>query len=375
MARHLRSAPVKEKVVEMSTVQPIPVFDGHNDVLLRLHEKGGSFFERSSDGHIDLPRAREGGLAGGFCAVYVPSQMPESYADLDVEARARAAAAAFSDEATMPPTPDLAASQRIALAMVARLFRIEAESGGQVRVVRTTSELETCIREGIFAIVLHFEGAEALDPEGDALEVLYRAGLRSIGPVWSRPNAFGRGVPFRFPHAPDTGSGLTEAGRELVRSCNRLGVMIDLSHLNEQGFWDVARLSTAPLVATHSNVHAICPSPRNLTDKQLAAIKESDGMVGLNFHVGFLRPDGESKADTPLEVMVQHIDHLVEHLGIERVGFGSDFDGATMPRAIGDATGLPRLLEALRTRGYDEADLRRLAHGNWVRVLRATWRQ
>jgi membrane dipeptidase len=149
--------------------------------------------------------------------------------------------------------------------------------------------------------------------------------------------------------------------------------MIDLSHINEQGFWDVARLSTAPLVATHSNAHALCPSPRNLTDKQLAAIRESDGMVGLNFHVGFLRADGESNVDTPLDTMVAHIDHLVEHLGIDRVGFGSDFDGATMPRELPDASRLPLLIAALGRRGYDEVSLRKLGHENWVRVLEKTW--
>jgi membrane dipeptidase len=357
----------------MSTAQPIPVFDGHNDVLLRLYQDGGNFFERGEKGHIDLPRAREGGLAGGFCAVFVPSSMPDPVEDLDVEARAEAAADAFRDEATMPPTPDLATAHRAAMAMAATLFRLEAASEGQVKVVRTAAELESCIREGVFATILHFEGAEAIDPEMDSLEVFYRAGLRSIGPVWSRPNAFGRGVPFRFPHSPDTGTGLTEAGRDLVRACNRLGIMVDLSHLNEQGFWDVARLSTAPLVATHSNAHAVCPSPRNLTDKQLAAVRESDGMVGLNFHVGFLRPDGERDTSMPLEVMVRHIDHLVEHLGIDRVGFGSDYDGATMPKAIGDATGLPHLLDALRAGGYDEPSLHKLAHENWLRVLRLTW--
>ncbi|HEX5690266.1 MAG TPA: membrane dipeptidase, partial [Roseiflexaceae bacterium] len=155
---------------------------------------------------------------------------------------------------------------------------------------------------------------------------------------------------------------------------NRLGIMIDLSHLNERGFWDIAALSDAPLVATHSNAHALCRSTRNLTDKQLDAIKESDGMVGLNFHVGFLREDGADNADTPLEVMVSQIDYLVERLGIDRVGFGSDFDGATMPKPIGDVAGLPHLLAALRERGYDEPALRKLAHENWVRVLRKTWK-
>jgi membrane dipeptidase len=144
--------------------------------------------------------------------------------------------------------------------------------------------------------------------------------------------------------------------------------------MNEQGFWDVARLSDAPLVATHSNVHALCPSTRNLTDRQLDAIRDSDGMVGLNFAVGFLREDGKNDEDTPLELMVRHIDYLVERLGIDRVGLGSDFDGARMPRELGDAAGLPKLVAALRQRGYDDAALRKIAHENWVRVLRKTWR-
>jgi membrane dipeptidase len=364
----------------MATAETFTIFDGHNDVLLKLHASGGSFFERGSDGHLDLPRAREGGLGGGFFAVFVPSvpmhqQDPggETPAPVDVEKEAAAATLAFADERTMPPSPDVATAQRTAMAMMATLFRIEEQSAGQVRVVRAANELVAALREGVMAAILHFEGAEAIDPEFDALEVFYRAGLRSIGPVWSRPNQFGHGVPFAFPSSPDTGPGLTDAGRDLIRACNRLGIMIDLSHLNERGFWDVAGLSSAPLVATHANAHALSPSSRNLTDKQLAAIRESDGMVGINFHVGFLREDGANDKDTPLTTMVRHVDYLVEHLGIDRVGFGSDFDGATMPRELGDVTGLPRLVEALRAGGYDDASLRKLAHENWVRVLRATW--
>ena len=239
--------------------------------------------------------------------------------------------------------------------------------------MRTTGELEDCLKNGVLASILHFEGAEPIDTNLDALEVFYKAGLRSIGLVWSRPNAFATGVPFAFPHSPDTGPGLSDAGRALVRACNQLKVMIDLSHLNEKGFWDVAALSDAPLVATHSNVHNICPVTRNLTDKQLDAIKESDGMVGLNFAVSFLREDGTNDADTPISLMVRHIDYLVERLGIDRVGFGSDFDGARIPKEIGDVTGLPKLLDALRAAGYDDAALRKLAYENWVRILHKTW--
>jgi membrane dipeptidase len=192
--------------------------------------------------------------------------------------------------------------------------------------------------------------------------------------VWSRPNAYAEGVPFAFPASPDTGPGLTAAGKALVRECNRIGVMLDLSHLNEKGFWDVAGITDAPLVATHSNAHALCPTTRNLTDRQLDAVRDSDGMVGVNFAVAFLREDGREDEDTPVETVVRHVDYLVERVGIDRVGFGSDFDGAKIPRGIGDASGLPRLLEALAERGYDEAALRKLAHENWVRVLRATWK-
>ncbi len=221
--------------------------------------------------------------------------------------------------------------------------------------------------------VLHFEGADAIDTDLDTLHVLYRAGLRSLGLVWGRPNAFAEGVAVHFRRSPDTGPGLTEAGRELVRACNDLRIIIDVSHLNERGFWDVAALTDAPLVASHSNAYALCPSSRNLTDPQLDAIATSDGMVGLNFAVNFLREDAARDASTPLEVMVRQIDYLVERVGIDRVGFGSDFDGVLISQEIGDVSGLPRLMSALRDRGYDEGALRKLAHENWVRVLRKTW--
>jgi len=258
--------------------------------------------------------------------------------------------------------------------MTALLFRLERESQGQLMVVRTAAEIETCLQNGTFAAILHYEGADPIDVELNQLELLYQAGLRSLGLVWSRSNAFAHGVPFRFPSSPDTGPGLTDAGKALVKACNQLGIMLDLSHLNEAGFWDVAKFSDAPLVATHSNVHALSPTSRNLTDKQLDAIKESDGMVGLNFAVAFLREDGESNADTPLATMINHIDYLVEKLGVERVGLGSDFDGATIPAAIEDAAGLPKLVDALRESGYDDASLRKLLHENWVRVLQKTWK-
>jgi membrane dipeptidase len=349
-----------------------PIFDGHNDTLLDLilPERGGGrgFFERSDRGHLDLPRAREGGFGGGFFACWAPPAPASGW----TEESALTLTEDGYEVADAPPL-DPAYARGLAYDLTACLFRIEARSGSQLKVVRTARELESCLRGGVLAAVLHFEGAENLGPDPAVLEDLYGTGLRSLGLVWSRPNAYGHGVPFRFPASPDTGPGLTDAGRELIRECNRLGVMIDLSHLNERGFWDVARISEAPLVATHSNAHALCPSTRNLTDRQLDAIRESGGVVGVNFAVAFLRKDGKAEEETPIETVVRHVDYLVERLGIEGLGFGSDFDGAKIPREIGDATGLPKLLAGLRERGYGEDALKKLAHENWLRVLRETW--
>jgi len=242
-----------------------------------------------------------------------------------------------------------------------------------VHIVRTAAELQRDLDSDVFAMLLHFEGAEPLDPEGYALDVFYAAGVRSVGLTHSRRNRYCQGVPFKFPSSPDLGPGLNDAGKALVRQLNARRVMIDLSHLNERGFWDVAALSDAPLVATHSNAHALSPHPRNLTDRQLDAIRDSRGVAGLNFHVGFLRADGAHDEQTPIATMVDHVEYMVRRMGIDHVALGSDFDGATMPAELKDAADLPALMEALRARGYEGEDLRKLAHGNWVRVLRETW--
>jgi membrane dipeptidase len=166
---------------------------------------------------------------------------------------------------------------------------------------------------------------------------------------------------------------LTDLGKELVKTCNRLGILIDLSHLNERGFWDVAALSDAPLVATHSNAHALSPHSRNLTDKQLAAIRETGGMVGVNFATSFLRQDGRQDTNTSLELVIDHAEYLVRHLGEDSVGFGSDFDGATIPAGIRTAAGLQELVEVMRRRGFGEALIAKLCLENWLRVLEKTW--
>ena len=198
-----------------------------------------------------------------------------------------------------------------ALAQVALLLRLERESGGRVRLVRAAEDLDG---DGL-AAVLHLEGAEPIGPGLDELLVLHAAGLRSLGLVWSRPNAFATGVPFAFPGSPDEGPGLSDAGRALLRACGELGILVDVSHLNAKGFWEVAETGTGPLVASHSGAHALCASPRNLTDDQLRAIGERDGLVGINFHVAFLRADGGEDADTPLARIAEHAAYVAERAG------------------------------------------------------------
>ncbi|CAN5135047.1 dipeptidase [soil metagenome] len=355
----------------MSTSQFPPVFDGHNDTVLSLTRSGRSFFERSDDGHIDLPRSQEGGLGGGFFAVYIADPSPPQQEGQRLSAEQ--VLSRYSDESIWPEPMSLEFAQSRALSLLGALIRLEEESRGTAKIVRTAAEIQECMDNGTFAILLHFEGAEPLDTAGDALEVFYAAGVRSLGITHSRRNTFATGVPFKFPSSPDTGAGLTDVGKELIRQCNRRKVMLDLSHITEKGFWDVAAITDAPLVATHSNAHVLSETPRNLTDKQLDAVKESHGMVGLNFHVGFLRSDGKADSDTPLSVMADHLERLVEKTGIDCVGLGSDYDGAMMPDELKDAAGMPKLMSEIQSRGYSDDDMRKIAHGNWVRVLRETW--
>jgi len=338
----------------------VPVFDGHNDILSRLMREGVEgaeqrFLQGQNNVHIDIPRARGGGLAGGLCAIYVPSPAGGLDANGDL------------------PRVELHSAIDQTISQAALLGRIEAQSEGAFTICRIAADIRKAMEKGSFAAVFHIEGIEAAGPDLDIVHVLHAAGLRTLGPVWSRPNIFAHGVPFRFGHDPDIGPGLTDAGRDLIRLCNRLKIMVDLSHMNDAGFRDIAKISDAPLVASHSNAFAVCPHSRNATDWQLSAIRETGGLIGLNFGVKFLHPEGKADPNMDISVMVRHIDYLVEHVGIDHVALGSDFDGTLISQKIGDATGLPRLLTALRDAGYDEESLVKIAHGNWIALLERTW--
>ena len=341
----------------------LSVFDGHNDALTR--DDHARIVEGRSGGHLDLPRMRAGGVRGGIFSVFSKSPgMPEERKPVPRDDGVK--------EFPSAPPLDHAPAAADAAAVAGRLLALER--AGHVRLARREADLDAGKEDGGPPLaVLHLEGAEAIDPALEALEFWYEAGLRSLGPVWSRSNWFGHGVPFIAPSSPNVGPGLTDAGRALVRRCAELGILVDVSHLNEAGFWDLARLGPGPIVATHSGAHAVCASSRNLTDAQLDAIGETGGLVGIVFACAFLRPDFADEADTPLGVIVQHARYVADRIGVEHVALGSDYDGATIPTPLGDVAGTPRLLDALAEDGFGPDELAAIAWNNWRRVLGAWW--
>ncbi|MAV81962.1 MAG: peptidase [Pelagibacteraceae bacterium] len=348
------------------------IFDGHNDVLFRLFLKDKEsvhedFLKGDNEGHLDFPRIKEAGFIGGFFAIYVPSQeekiksadKPIRYDDMEND----------SYELPLPKPVDVSLALPIVLQKIDILKNIEKQSKGEIKICKNAKDLNESILNKKLSVIMHIEGAEAIGSDLENLDTLYDLGLRSIGPVWSRPTLFAHGVPFKFPSSPDTGEGLTEIGKQLIKECNKRKIIIDLSHLNEKGFWDIEKLSQSPLIATHSNAHSICTHTRNLTDKQLSAIKDSGGMVGVNFAPAFLRTDGKMLADTDLDIILRHFNYLIEKLGDDKVGFGSDFDGALIPSGINDVLGLNKLRLLMKNHGFNDQLMKKLCHDNWVNVI------
>ena len=305
-----------------------------------------------------------GGVRGGIFAVFAPS-------DGTPDERVSRTDGVLEFALAQPLDQSRAAAFTAEAAD--RLFALERS--GQLRLARSVADLDSAREDdGPPVAVLHIEGAEAIDPDLESLEKWYAAGLRSLGPVWSRTNAFAHGVPFVFPSSPDTGPGMTAAGRRLLSRCADLGILVDLAHMNEAGFWEAARLDRGPLVVSHAGVHALAPCSRNLTDDQIDAVGSSGGLIGIVFACPFLRADFKDDADTtPLGLVADHVRYVADRIGIEHVAFGSDFDGALIPTALGDVAGYPKLLVSLADRGFSDAEIRTIAWDNWRRVLNAWW--
>jgi membrane dipeptidase len=342
---------------------PTPVFDGHNDALTASHHS--QLASGAGVGHIDLPRMRAGGMRGGMFAVYASSsRMPRR----PMRSEPGVLSTPF---ASRVPHARAAAD---ASAAAGRLFALERKA--EIVIARGVADVDMAFAQGATGppvAVLHIEGAEAIDTELESLETWYAAGLRSLGPVWSRPNAFAEGVPFIFGAGPDTGPGLTDAGVRLVRRCAELGVMVDLAHLNEAGFWDVAQLELGPLVSSHAGACGVSLTSRNLTDAQLDAVAHTGGLVGIVFAVYFLDPQHRNDPGLGINLIVEHARYVADRIGVDHVALGSDFDGTTVPDELGSVAGLPLLIEALADGGFTTSEVEQIAWRNWRRVLADWW--
>ena len=351
----------------------IPIIDGHNDTLLAAtsDRAGGDFLDgedgvldseseaarasdETDDGHLDLARAEEAGLAAGIFAAFVPNEGEQD------------------DWSELPPAVDPERARRIVGEQFETLQNW-ADATDRFRVIGDIDDLDACLAGDAVGGIPHIEGAGAVDPELVNLDSLYETGLRSLGLVWSRPNAFAHGVPFEHDATPDIGPGLTDAGFDLVEACEDRGIVVDLAHLNAAGFWDVAETVDSPLVVSHAGAHGVSPASRNLTDEQLDAVADSGGIVGCTFGTAHLRPNGQRGIDADLSTLLDHIEYFADRMGVEHVGLGSDFDGATVPEAVGDVTGLRDVLDGFEARGFDREEREAIAYGNWRRVLGEWW--
>jgi len=308
------------------------VVDTHVDTIMNLVSgRTATLGERNSVGHVDFPRLREGGVDVQFFAAFIePEFKPER-------------------------------SLKRALQMIAAFCRDAEKYPEAVGIALSYADIERITGEDRLAAVISIEGGEAVAGDLGVLACLYRLGVRSLGLTWNERNEIADGVGERV-----AGGGLTLFGRELIGEMNRLGMLIDVSHLAERGFWDVLECSRQPIIASHSNAQAICPHPRNLNDAQIKALAANGGVMGMNFYSSFI-----CEREPSLDRLVDHIEHIIGLVGPDHLGIGSDFDGiSSAPVGLEDVTKLPNLTAKLLERGFAPATIRKILGENYLRVFR-----
>ena len=286
--------------------------------------------KRSSLGHLDVPRMIEGGVS---CQVFAVS----------------------SERSRIPAFP-----LRTAIMMVERFHR-ECESIPQLEPVTSYKEIIDAKRRGKVSGMLSIEGADVIEGRIEMFGVFHRLGVRMVGLVHSLRNQLADGVTDRR-----TGGGLSELGVQAVEELDRLGMIIDISHLNDEGFWDVMEHTRNPVIASHSNAREVCGHPRNMTDEMIQALAENGGVMGMNFAPSFVHP-----VEATLRGVVDHIDHIVNLVGPDHVGLGSDFDGIPYtPKGLEDVSRMPDITRELVKRGYEKETIMKTLGGNHLRLIR-----
>lgn len=302
----------------------IPVLDAHADTLSRLDVEERNFLIRSERGHLDLPRLHDGGVRWQVLALC---------------ARCKGLTGQSATDWVVGKLDEF--------------NRIRLE--GNLSLIQKELDLAEP------GFILHLEGGDPLAGDLDRLDFFFKKGVRSMGLSWNGRNELVDGI-----GTEPTPHGLTPFGIQVITRMNQLGMLIDLAHVAEPGFWETLDRSSRPVVVTHANARHLCPHPRNLQDDQIRAIAEQDGVVGITFVPAFLTQDGPASLDD----VIRHVDYIVDLIGPAHVAFGSDYDGIQAgPKGLEHAGHYQELLQALLAHGYGQADVENMASGNWLRVF------
>lgn len=314
----------------MELFNSIPFVDAHCDTILEITRKHTSLSGPDNKTHLNIEKMQSGAVKIQFFAAFVE------------------------------PDREPASALKRSLLLINKFQKEMEANSGSIENIKSSDDLKRVLEGDKMGSLLTIEGGEVLENDLELLELFYRLGVRSITLTWNYRNAIGDGA------AELTYNGLSRFGLEVVKKMNELGMLIDVSHLNEAGFWDVMRNSTKPVIASHSNARMLCDHPRNLTDEQILAIADNGGVMCVNFVSPFLVREKQGF----LEDVVAHIDHISKIAGTDHVGIGSDFDG-TSELAVGleDATKVPMLASALASHGYSEENIEKILGGNLLRSL------
>lgn len=262
------------------------------------------------------------------------------------------------------PTEVVNLSVEITMKMIALAYKMRDLEGFQL--IKNKKDIQELQNNDDLGIMLSIEGAIILENNIELLQLFYELGVRSIGLAWSRKNNYAQGVPYET-------NGVSDEGKLLIEELDNLGIIIDVSHLNKKGFFDVVNITNNPFIASHSNSYSLCSSMRNLMDDQLEAIQSVEGVIGINFNPGFLnnKPENASIKD-----VINHIDYITNKIGSNHVGLGSDFDGIIkVPLGLEDVSKLKLIPKLLSEGNYSQKDIRSIMGGNFQRVISKVWKK
>lgn len=355
------------------------IADTHNDFIWKVYDKGVNFGIRNPNSQSDLPRFKEGGVDVQVFAIWIPMNMVRS-------------------------------SYNFAVGQISSLKKIESENSSDLEFAKSYADIIRITNDKKICGLMGIEGGTAIGNDLDNINTFYDLGVRYIGLTWNNSNLISSSA--RDAVEKGKSGGLSEYGVQVIRRMNETGMIIDVSHLSEEGFWDVIDNSTSPVIASHSNCYSINPHFRNLTDEQILAIAKNGGYIGINFYDKFLDKNADKNrtmnayeqyaaelnalneeygddlikyneerdkflaehnisGGTSIDKVIEHIDYIKNLAGIDYVGLGSDFDGGiTPPNELYDASTYPLITKKLLEKGYSEEDVKKVLGGNFLRVFK-----